>query len=269
MQLLPRDDSLEEGVQSRWHEVAGVRMHSRWSVRRPQHPEPVVVCVHGQVVSSRYMSPLIQRMGPRFLTVAPDLPGFGRSDKPRRVLTIRELADALARWTRTALGRPVVLLGNSLGCQIAVECAVRHPQIVEGLILQGPTTDPRLRGPGRALLANTLNMFRESSVGIGPLLDYIQAGPRRAARTGQYLLADRIEEKLPQIRHRALVVRGAKDLNVSQSWAEEVTRRLPRAELRVVPGAAHTMVAVAALELVRVATPFLLSLCEEEKKGAS
>ncbi|MFC7704628.1 alpha/beta fold hydrolase [Plastorhodobacter daqingensis] len=269
MRLWPRDDSHEEGVRSQWHRLEGLRIHSRRSDQRPRHAGPPIVCVHGQVVSSRYMTPLIQRMGARFPTVAPDLPGFGRSDKPNKVLTIRELADVLAHWMRAALGRPAVLLGNSLGCQIAVECAVRHPETVQALVLQGPTADPRLRSPGRAALANTLNTFRESSVGIGPLLDYLQAGPWRAIRTAQYLLADRIEKKLPQIHQPALVVRGAKDLNVSQGWAEEVTRLLPRGELRVIPGAAHTMVAVGALELVRVATPFLLSLDERAEKGAS
>ncbi|MFD1911045.1 alpha/beta fold hydrolase [Halodurantibacterium flavum] len=267
--LLPRDDTRERGVRSHWVTVAGRRMHARRSSCAPAHPAPVVVCVHGQVVSSRYMTPLIQRLGAQFSTFAPDLPGFGRSDKPRRALTIRELADALAAWIGAAgLGR-AVLLGNSLGCQIAVECALRHPDRVQGLVLQGPTTDPRLRGPVRAMIANTLNTYRERSVGIGPFIDYLQAGPRRAFRTAQYLLADRVEKKLPLVRQPALVIRGAKDLNVSQPWAEKITRLLPQAELRVVPGAAHTMVAVAALEMTRISTPFLLRLAAGEEKGVS
>src|SRR3712207_6887962 len=51
----------------------------------------------------------------------PDLPGFGRSTKPPKVLTIPDLADALAAWMAEAgLGR-AALVGNSLGCQIRSE----------------------------------------------------------------------------------------------------------------------------------------------------
>lgn len=58
---------------------------------------------------------------------AVDLPGFGLTDKPAEPLDVAGLADALAAWIRAAgLERPT-LLANSVGCQIAVDCAVRHP----------------------------------------------------------------------------------------------------------------------------------------------
>jgi pimeloyl-ACP methyl ester carboxylesterase len=37
------------------------------------------------------------------------------------------------------------MLGNSFGCQIAVELAVRHPDRVAGLVLVGPTMDSSAR----------------------------------------------------------------------------------------------------------------------------
>lgn len=52
-----------------------------------------------------------------------------------------------------------------------------------------------------------------------------------------------------------------------QHLAEEVSRRLPRGRLRVIPGGAHTMVTVAALELSRVARPFLLEAARAEPHG--
>jgi 2-hydroxy-6-oxonona-2,4-dienedioate hydrolase len=52
---------------------------------------------------------------------APDLPGFGRSSKPRKVLEMVELADALAAWmARIGLPR-AAMIGNSMGCQVIVE----------------------------------------------------------------------------------------------------------------------------------------------------
>ena len=233
-------------------------MHARVATGSAPPGRPAVVLVHGQVVSSRYMTPLMEWLGRDFPMFAPDLPGFGRSDRPPRVLTIPELADALAAWLDAAgIGR-AALLGNSLGCQIAVEFALRRPERAFALVLQGPTADPRARTARQQLGRILRNSWREESPGIGPLLDYAQAGLRRAVRTFRYLVADEIEAKLPRVRVPALVVRGAMDPVVPQDWAEEVARLLPDGRLVVVPGAAHTMVTVAPLELARVARPFLL-----------
>ena len=59
-----------------------------------------VVLVHGQVISSRYMVPTAELLAPEFRVFAPDLPGFGLSGKPKRVLTVPELADALTGWMK-------------------------------------------------------------------------------------------------------------------------------------------------------------------------
>ena len=85
-----------------WHEVRGRRLLSRYAASEPEHASPQVVLVYGQVVST-------PRLGVYFPVAAPDRQGFGRSDKPRYVLTIPELADALADWLEGAgIGRAVL-----------------------------------------------------------------------------------------------------------------------------------------------------------------
>jgi pimeloyl-ACP methyl ester carboxylesterase len=78
-----------------------------------------------------------------------DLPGFGLSGDPGRVLDVTEHADHLADWLEMAGLPPVVVLGNSFGCQVAVELAVRHPHRIAGLVLVGPTVDPPLPAAAR------------------------------------------------------------------------------------------------------------------------
>lgn len=63
-----------------------------------------------------------------------------------------------------------------------------------------------------------LNSSRESGVGIGPLLDYLQAGLRRAVVTGRYMLEDPVEHKLPGIAQPALVIRGARTRSCRNTW---------------------------------------------------
>lgn len=107
-------------LESRWTRVGGLPIHARVSAaplsRGPLLRGPPVVLVHGLVISSLYMVPTARRLAPFYRVFAPDLPGFGKSGKPARVLSVPELADALVAWLDAAgLGR-AAFVGNSLGC---------------------------------------------------------------------------------------------------------------------------------------------------------
>ena len=91
-----------------------------------------MVLVHGPVVSGRYMVPTLERLSPYHRVYVPDLPGFGKREKPPRALDVVGLDRA-------------ALVGNSFGCQIIADLAVRYPEHVERAVLQGPTMDPRAR----------------------------------------------------------------------------------------------------------------------------
>ena len=200
-----------------------------------------MVLVHGLVVSSRYMIPTAERLSPYRQVFAPDLPGFGRSENPPRVLDVSGLSDVLSTWMGEVGLECAVLVGNSFGCQIISDLAVRHPGRVERAILQGPTMDPWARTVLQQVGRFLLDMPREplSFVPI-EVLDFVDAGTRRAWRTFRYALEDRIEEKLPYMQVPTLVVRGSRDPIVPQRWAKEVAGLLPRGRLSIIPGAAHT-----------------------------
>ena len=247
-------------VESRWTVVDGLRMHHRVSAD-PAVPadRPPVVLVHGQVVSSRYMVPLAEHLAPDFHVYAPDLPGFGLSDKPPEVLDIAALAEALAAWmTQVGLGR-AVLVGNSLGCQILAEFAVRHGDRVTALVLQGPTADPAARTAVRQIARWLWNGARERSPRMGWILlrDYLAAGPRRFILTFRHLLNHRIEDLLPRIAAPTLVLRGTRDPVVPPAWARRVADLLPDGRLIELPGATHTINFTAPLEFARVVRGFV------------
>jgi pimeloyl-ACP methyl ester carboxylesterase len=186
------------------------------------------------------MIPLAERLASQRRVYAPDLPGFGRSDKPRRPLNIEELTDALAGWMEENELESATLLANSIGCQIVVELATRRPELVGRIILVSPTVDQQARTISRQFFRLLLDVPREPlMLPFIALLDYLQAGLGRAAQTFGYALQDRIEDKLPHVSQPTLVVRGERDPIVSQAWVEEVNRLLPESRLVVVPGAAH------------------------------
>jgi len=217
-------------------------MHARVSEGPTTEGSPTVVLVHGLVVSGRYMLPTLELLAPAFRVYSPDLPGFGKSEKPPRVLDVAGLSDALAAWMGTVGLGSAALVGNSLGCQIVADLAARRPELVERAVLQGPTMDPRARFLPR-LAARFLFDAPREPLSLLPieLRDYWAAGTRRGWRTLRHALIDRIEEKLPRVRAPALVVRGSRDPICPQRWAEEVSELLPQGRLAVVPGAAHTL----------------------------
>ena len=217
-----------------------------------------MVLVHGLVVSSRYMAPTAERLAPHYRVFAPDLPGFGRSENPPHVLDVAGLSDALSAWMEAVGLERAALVGNSMGCQIIADLAVRHPGRVERAVLQGPTMDPLGRSAPRQIGRWLLDAPREP-LSLLPieLLDYLSAGTRRAWRTFRFALEDPIEEKLLHVRVPTLVVRGSRDPIVPQRWAEEAAGLLPVGRLSVIPDAAHTANYGRAAEFGRVVREFL------------
>jgi len=233
-------------------------MHARVSVDPDPSGALPLVLVHGIGVASQFMVPAAEVLAPYHRIYAPDLPAFGKSSKPAHVLSVAELTDALAGWTRTIGLASAAFLGNSFGCQIVVELALRYPQLVERAVLQGPTMDLQARTAWRQVARLLRNSRHEPvSHGLISAREYPRCGLRRLMKTFRYALDDRIEEKLPHVRVPVLVVRGSKDPIVPQRWAEEATRLLPMGRLAVILNAPHTVVYDAPLELARVVKPFL------------
>lgn len=219
----------------RYDVAGGTRFHVR--VSEPAAEGPPVVLVHGFVISSRYLVPLMRELAPRCPSWAPDLPGFGRSEKPRRALDVAGLADALAAWMEGPGPGRATLVGNSFGCQVIVELAARRPDLVARAVLVGPTMDPSagaLAQAGRLLLDAPRERL---SMWLLHVPDYARAGVPRALRTYRHALADPVLEKLPRVAAPTLVVRGERDPIVTPAWAQAVARALPRGRLATLPGA--------------------------------
>ena len=255
---MARTTELLGRLESRWTAVRGLSMHARVSVDPVPGDRIPVVLVHGLGVSSRYMIPTARRLAPDYRVYAPDLPGFGRSAKPRQVLNVPEQADALVAWMDAVGLERAAMIGNSMGCQYIVDAAVRYPERVERLVLLGPSVDRYARSAARQLLRVLHDSLHEAFTQPFVLtFDYLQAGLLRAWQTLQHGLADAVEEKLPQVRVPALVIRGEFDPIVPQRWIEDVERLLPHGQLIVLRGAPHTANYSTPRAFVRVVRPFL------------
>lgn len=255
-------------LESMWAIVEGRRMHARVSIRKAESALPDVVLVHGLGVSSHYMTPTALTLAPYCSVYALDLPGFGKSAHPPHVLDIPQMADAINAWMEAVGLRHAAFIGNSIGCQVIVNLAVRYPERVESVVLTGPTFDRKARASFLSLIMRVLRDGRWEPKSLSPIIvyDYLSAGLIRIAITLHYALHDPIEEKLPLVRAPALVVRGEHDSVVPLRWARRVTYLLPWARLVVIQGASHAVNFSAPGKLVRVALPFLSGKVNQSSK---
>jgi pimeloyl-ACP methyl ester carboxylesterase len=247
-----------EQLHSIWTMFDGLRAYARVSAAPAQPGRLPIVLVHGLSVSSRYMAPIARRLAPYHPVYAPDLPGFGKSERPDAILDICALADALARWMDFWGLERAALLGNSMGCQIIADLAMRYPGRVTHAILIGPTVDRC----ARTLLAQAsrllINITHEP---IASILtqgrDYWICGLHRTVATFRRALEDRIEDKLPAMRFPTLVARGAYDPIAPERWCAELARWLPDGRLVVIPHAPHAANYDAPAALARIVLEFL------------
>ena len=107
---------------------------------------PPLVLVHGLGGSHLNWVQIAPTLAERHRVVALDLAGFGLTPGTVRSSSVQANADLLARFVDAVLGRPVVLVGNSMGGMISLLLAAKSPERVAGLVLIDPSLPiPRQR----------------------------------------------------------------------------------------------------------------------------
>jgi len=222
-------------LRARFVEVFGLRMQ----VHEAGTGESVLL-LHGLGVSGRYFVPLARVLAGRRHVIVPDLPGWGRSDRPPRPLGVGGAADVLARFLDASGFAALPLVANSFGCQVALMLAERRPDLVGPLTLVGPTVDPRYRAWRLHAARLALDSAREPPT-LWPILvsDYARMGYRRFAAAARAALEDRPEDRLSRLGSPVLVVRGERDAIATSEWASECASRVPRGSFATVGKAAH------------------------------
>ena len=164
----------------------------------------------------------------------------------------------LGRWLDLIGVRRICLVGHSFGCQVAVTLAVDRPDLVDAVVLVGPTVDPAARSVVRQALRWAYDTVHEDKrQAIILAADLRDAGLRRVLGTLALSVADRIETKLPLLQVPALLVRGERDRLVPQRWLTEAAGLVADATTAVIAGAAHNAVTTAGSELATAIGAFL------------
>jgi pimeloyl-ACP methyl ester carboxylesterase len=179
-----------------------------------------------------------------------DLPGYGASPKPGHDVSLDEHVSALVDALELAGIENPMLIGHSWGCQVVTLLAHRHPDFSDRLVLLSPTINPARRG----LWMQFIDLLRAGLVEPVRVTAFAVYSYLFRARLGYYLaqlphmIDDPMEERLPRVTAKVLVVRGENDPIVPAEWATRVADLLPNGRVVTVPGA-HAVMYTAAREI--------------------
>src|SRR5919199_4656291 len=84
--------------------------------------------------------------------IAPSMPGFDDST-PGTAASVPEVADVMADFIRQVVGGPAAVIGESFGGNVASWLAIRHPDVVDALVLAAPAGLRQAGGPNLGQLS--------------------------------------------------------------------------------------------------------------------
>ena len=126
-------------------DIGAKRARVRAAVAGPPGAPPVVL-LHDLFEDRRSFDGLVPALAGRYRLVAPDLPGFGESEKPppsAYPYTVEAFAESVADVLAALRSAPATLVGHGLGAAVALTLASDHPELVQRLVLVGALCYPR------------------------------------------------------------------------------------------------------------------------------
>jgi len=210
------------------------------------------VLVPGIGVSSTYfekLAPHLNEFGP---VHALDLPGFGGVPHPDDTLSIRQYADLVGRVIdELELDDPIVV-GHSMGSQVVSDLVSRRPNI-STLVLIGPVVIPSERRVLKQAVRFLQSSWHEPlTVKVLAISAYLFCGFKWFSRVLPKMMSYPIEDALPNIEARTLVIRGEYDAVAPREWLKRIGQLLPESHLWEIPGAAHSVMYAHAEEVAKL-----------------
>lgn len=191
--------------------------------------EPLIL-LHGNGENCGYFKGQIDEFSKRYHVYAPDTRGHGRTPRGSKPFTIRQFAeDLLGFMDEHEIGR-AHLLGFSDGGNIAMIFALRHPERVNRLILNGAN-----------LNAEGVKRTTQIPIEIGYRIAKRFAGKSESAKTNAEMLGLMVNdpnvapEELAGIQAKTLVIAGTDDM-ISSGHTRLIADSIPGAELVFIKG---------------------------------
>ena len=191
--------------------------------------EPLIL-LHGNGEDSFYFKNQIRYFQSKYHVIALDTRGHGKSPRGDAPFTIEQFSCDLYDFMQMHQILKAVILGFSDGANIAMKFAMKYPDMVKALILNGGNLDPM--GVKRTV---------QIPIEIGYKIARRFAEKSAAAQRNAEMLGLMVNEpnikpsELSLITMPVLVICGTKDM-IKEAHTKEIAEHLPNAKLTIVRG---------------------------------
>jgi pimeloyl-ACP methyl ester carboxylesterase len=218
---------------------------------------PTLLLIHGFLDDASVWDGLVEALGGEVGSVRFDLPGFGARSgavADARLVTLESLA-AEAGDVLAGIDGPVVVVGQSLGTQVAELVAAQHPEQVPGLVLLTPVPLGGTRLPDDVIapfraLGGDRDAQRVARAELSPHMSDEQLD--RLADGGAPVAADVVGHYVDVWNNGVsnaptnsafggpvLIVRGGADAFVTEQLVDAINTRFGQAEVKVIDKGGH------------------------------
>ncbi|MDT5123498.1 MAG: hypothetical protein QOC96_2980 [Acidobacteriota bacterium] len=284
---------LHHAEHSRFALVDGVRVHYQ---EAGSTDAPPVLLIHGFTASNFVWSDVLLPIAESGLRViAPDLIGFGFSDKPKQnEYTIDAQAQMIIGLMDHLGIKSATLVGSSYGGAVAATCALDYPERVERLVLVDAVINdharrrPLLRFAALPLIGDLVSplmlgsrklIHSQMRKGYAPESRHLfdekrmtaHHRPLLAANTQRAVLAtlrrwraERIEREASRIKQPTLLIWGEADPEIPLAHGRKLFEQMPDSRLIVFKRCGHMPMEEYPREFTEVVTHF----CSDAREAA-
>ena len=191
--------------------------------------EPIIM-LHGNGENCEYFQGQIDEFSKMYHVYAIDTRGHGKTPRGDKPFTIRQFADDLLGFLDVHQIEKAHLLGFSDGGNIAMIFAIKHPDRVNRLILNGAN-----------LNSKGVKRSTQIPIEIGYKIAKRFAGKKDSARLNAEMLGLMVNdpnvepEELAKIKAKTLVIAGKKDM-IKEDHTKLIASSIPDSELVILKG---------------------------------
>jgi 3-oxoadipate enol-lactonase len=278
----PIDHDTEPGMRQESRSSGKPSLH--YSVRAPHHakaPRHTIVLSHALGCDLTMWDALADQLAADCRVITYDHRGHGSSDAPAGAYSIADLADDAARLLRECDTGPVIWIGLSMGGMVGQELALRHPALVEALVIANATSS--YPEAARQMWQQRIVTVREQ--GIEAIADAVMGRyfhdqfraeqSTTIARFHQCLTATDVDgyigcchavgtvdtdDRLGNIAVPVLVIAGELDQGTPLAMSQKLVDNIPNARLAILKDASHLSAIEQPQAFAECVTGFILSL---------
>lgn len=191
--------------------------------------EPFIL-LHGNGENSDYFKNQIEYFSDRYRMIAVDTRGHGKSPRGTKPFTITQFAEDLNELMIELNISKAIILGFSDGANIAMTFALKYPNKIKSLILNGGNLNPK--GVKRIV---------QIPIEIGYKITKIFSKKSEEAKKNMELLGLMVNEpdintdELSSIHVPTLVIAGTKDM-IKNCHTQEIAKSISNSQLSIIQG---------------------------------